>query len=498
MRLPGTERPLVARAYPAAWLLLLAPIVAGLGDLSHFFGVTPADPWLDPRSNLGVNYEVYYYAAEELVAGGDIYTVSPPGESEFYRYLYPPVTILAALPTLLVSPGTGYWLFLGLNVAVAAGFAVLTVRYVESLGRPLGWVDCGLVFGLYALGGQMVTNYYFGNVNLLLGAGVGAGLYLIEVGDRSGRRETVAGALLGAVALVKVFPALLGLYLLRVRAWWATAGALAVGGGGLLAGEVLFAIGPFGWDRGDGPLGVGMTARWLQEAVFPRGDSHLFVGGLDPGAFFYVTIQRPLSHLLWTVVPGSPGWLEPALVLGSVGIGLAMAAVALRGLRHRFDRLVAAFVVTSVAIVVLPALQYYVALAYLPMVALAYLLSPTVARVPIALAGLLLGYAATPAAALDRLAAVPGLVETLLAPIAAIASTQLLGYALLVVTVLLARRSDAIHGGLPAAATEPRSSGPPLRAWLAARGIRLPGSLDPTAGWAIGGSGTGDGGRKDS
>ncbi|AGN00508.1 hypothetical protein L593_02785 [Salinarchaeum sp. Harcht-Bsk1] len=487
MKLPGSDRPLLADFYPGAWLVLLAPIAFGIYELQAKFAPTLVPPGVAPAEQVGVNYEVYYYAADALLEGQHVYDVSPPGEGEFYEYLYPPITILVFLPTLLVSPTSGYWLFLGLNGLAAAALTVFAVRYVEDLGRPLGWLDVALVFAFCYGCSQMVTNAYFGNVNLLLGTGVAAGLYLLEVGDRTPRRESIAGACFAVVALFKLFPALLGLYLLRIRAWWATAAAIAVGIGGLLAGELLFAVGGlFGWETGDGPLGFGMTVRWLQEAILPRGDTHLFVGGLPPDAFFYVTIQRPLSHVLYGIVPGTPAWLAPVLVAGSFAIGLAVAIAALRRLDTRFDRLVAAFAVASVAILVMPSLQYYVALSFLPIVVLAYLLDGHPFQPLFVVGGIVLAYAVWPAGVLDRLDDAPAVVQVLLDPIAATTSTQLLGLAIMLLACGLVRRRGGDAASIPARALEPRPAGPPLRRWFADRGVELPGSWDPTRGWSVG------------
>lgn len=486
MTLPGTDRPLVARFYPGAWLVLLVPLVFGFYDLQTYFSPALRPPGVDPLDQVGVNYEVYYYAVDALLDGENFYDVSPPGEGEFYEYLYPPITILVFLPTQFLSPTTGYWYFLGLNAIAAAALTVFAVRYVEALGRPLGWLDIAFVFAFCVGSSQMVTNFYYGNVNLLLGAGVAGGIYLLEVGDRSPRRESTAGALFAVVALFKLFPALLGLYLLRIRAWWATASALTVGIGGLLAGELLFALGPFGWDAGDGALGFGMTARWIREAIVPRGDTHLFVGGLAPDAFFYVTFQRPLSHVLYGIVPGTPDWLAPVLVATSFAVGFAIAGVALRRLATRFDRLVAAFAVVAVAILVMPSLQYYVALAFLPIAVLAYVLERHPFQPIFVGGGIVLAYAAWPAGVLERLDDFPATLQFVLDPIAATTSTQLLGLAIALLACGLVRWRGAGAKSFPDGALEPRSAGPPLREWLADRGIDLPGSWDPTERWTIG------------
>lgn len=471
------DRPLYERPYPGAWLLLVAPLVMGVSSMHSAFDASLFPPGaVGLWDNWMVNFEVYYYAGEEVLSGGELYEFHPPGRGEFYQYLYPPVTVLFFLPFQLVGLETGYWLFLGINAVTAGLLTAMIVRYVESLGRRLGWIDVVLVFAHAMVGTHLVANYAFGNVNLLLGVGVAAGIYLLEVGPRSARRESVAGSILAVVALFKVFPALIGFYLLRIRSWWSVTAAAAAGVGSLLLGEVMFAVGGlWGWSGGPRAFGFGMTEHWLRKAVLPRSDTQDFVGGYAPGDLYYVTIQRPLSHVIWGLWDGAPPWL---LVVGSFAIGLAVLAPFLVRTETRLERLVAAFAAVAVAIVVMPSLRFYVALLFLPMIALAYVLEDHPVQ-PLFVGGaVIMAYTDPPSDVLERIQPLPDPALGALEPVVRTTSTQLLGIAVMLVALgVLARKYG--NRGVPDAALEERVHGPPLREWLVARGLSLPGLTEP-------------------
>lgn len=482
-------RPLYERAYVGAWLLLVAPLLLGVESAVGVVSIVGSFPFVTfTIDQAAVNFEVYYYAAAELLAGGDVYEVSPPDWGDHYQYLYPPVTLFVFLPFLLVGPTVGYWAFLLLNGLAAVLLTALIVRYVESLGRPLGWVDV-LLIGLHvAVGTHLVANYVFGNVNLFLAVGVAAGIYLLETGPNeasAGRagalRESLAGVALAAVALFKVFPAILGLYLLRIRSWWGVTGAVATGVGGIAFAEVAFAVGQrWGWQAGDRAFGFGITERWIEQAVLPRSSTELFVGGFAPDDRYFVTFQRPLSHVLWGVWEGAPSWL---LLASSFVVGLAVAGAFLVRADTRIDRLAGAFAVTAVAVLVMPSLRFYVALLYLPLIALAYVLERHPVQ-PLVVAGAaVMAYTDRPGDVLEALAVLPEPAQAALRPILATTSLQLLGILLVLLALALLQwrydDRDPATTVLPAAACERRPLGPPLWQWVAERGgWRRDGAVD--------------------
>jgi len=363
------SRPLVSRPYVGAWLVFLYTAYVGHSSYLGFLGLEFSREEVNgtvefvlastPDDRLGVNYYVYHYAAEAVLAGEDFYNAPPPGESDFYTFLYPPITTLVWLPSTLLDPFTAYLLHTAITVVACVAATVAIAAYLERFEVTLGWLDLALVVAFFVLGTHSTGTFNFGNVNLLLAAGIVFGFLAFERG-----RETVGGALFGLVALVKVFPALVGLYLLRLRSWRAIGAAIATGGGGLVASAIVF-----------GPRSV---YRFFFEVLFPRGDTLSFVGGYEPDDTYYVTIQRPLSHLIWegalprlTIHPDSVA-LAPllpilaALVLGSV------VAYCYVDVESDLDRLVAIHATLVATVVFLPALRWYLVLVFFSWISLLY------------------------------------------------------------------------------------------------------------------------------
>jgi DNA-binding transcriptional regulator YdaS (Cro superfamily) len=204
---------------------------------------------------------VYYHAAESLLDGGDIYEVAPPDRPGYY-YIYPPVVIFAFVPHVLAgSPVGAYLLQTGLNVCFGAGIAIVLWRALARRGVSLSRLDAVLLFGFALLSSYSAISVVNGQVNIGLGFAIALGLDGL---DRN--RGEVAGLAFALAALVKVFPAVLGLWLLRRRAYRGVAVAIAVGLTGLLVG--LLALGP------------DVTATYLTDVLTGRYDG--FDGAPDP------------------------------------------------------------------------------------------------------------------------------------------------------------------------------------------------------------------------
>ncbi|EMA40885.1 glycosyltransferase family 87 protein [Halobiforma nitratireducens] len=343
------SRPIVSRPYLGAWLVLLWSAAVGYSSYVSFLGLSFNPLEWSPDDRLGVNYYVYHYSAEALLAGEDFYTATPPGFGDHFTYLYPPITILTWVPFTALDSFHGFLLLTAITIAVSAASAVAIVRYIERWDLTLGWLDVGAIF-VFFLGVHSTGTLNFGNINLLLAAGIVFGFFALDRG-----REITAGVLFGAVALMKVFPALVGLYLLRVRSWAAIAGATATGLGGLAASALVF--------------GPDTLYRFFFEILLPRSDTADFVGGYAPDDTYYVTIQRPLSHLIWNVYPDAPAAVLPvaaALVLGAV-----LAYCFLR-LETRTDHLVAIHATLTATVIFMSSLRFYLALVFFSWVSLLY------------------------------------------------------------------------------------------------------------------------------
>lgn len=238
---------------------LTARFVLGFGIISGLVSFV-ALPFVD-LEQLMLASDVYYYAAEALLSDGDIYDVHPPGRPGFH-YIYPPVVIFAFVPhALFGSPGIAFAIQTVLNGIFAAGIAVLLWRALSRRGFSLTRLDALLFVGFASASAYSAITVINGQVNIWLAFALAVGLDSL---DRN--RHTAAGLAFAAAALVKVFPAVLGLWLLRVRAYRGVISALALGVGGLLAG--LLALGPE------------LTITYLTEVLTGRYDG--FDGAPDP------------------------------------------------------------------------------------------------------------------------------------------------------------------------------------------------------------------------
>lgn len=182
----------------------------------------------------GYDFSFYWTAARQLLQGLPIYSAAqlagpyaPQGQEGF---LYPPPFAAALTPFAVVLPSDPRlvnwpWFGVGLVLVVAAVLAVaraerLDERFALLRGQGRWW----LVAAALALP-PVVAELVLGNVHLeILGL-----LSVAWLGIRRGTRrgEVVAGAAVGAAALVKVFPGLLVLWLLVTRRWWAAAASIA-------------------------------------------------------------------------------------------------------------------------------------------------------------------------------------------------------------------------------------------------------------------------------
>jgi hypothetical protein len=328
-----------------AWIVLATGILFGIRTF-YLMRQGRAD-WL------ALNYKVYYHAAAASMAGEPFYHVTPP-DWPAYRYLYPPLSVLAFYPVAL--PGSwvsGFVAHTAIAVATGVVGAVLLGRYVERAGRSLSRTDYGLIAGFLVLSIHSAPSVYYGNVNVQLAALTIAAFVAL---DRD--RELVSGVALALVAFIKVFPALFGVWFLRRKSWRAVGAAVSTGVGLLALGIPVF--------------GLNATRTYFDEALFPRNRAETFAGGLDPNAA-YLTLRRPLS----VAFPDA----DPTLLVVVPFLLLApVVGYLYTGVDGRTDRLVAVHGTMTAALLVVPSyFIYYVYLAF-PLIALLYLMESGTAR----------------------------------------------------------------------------------------------------------------------
>lgn len=241
--------------------------------------------------------DVYYYAADALLTGGDIYEATPP-ELPGYHYIYPPVVVFAFVPhALLGSPEAAYALQTALNLVFAVGIAVVLWRALSRRGLALAAIDWVLLVGFAFLSAYSAITVVNGQVTIWLAFALTVGLDAL---DRN--RETLAGVAFAAAALVKVFPATLGLWLLRNRSYRGVLAALALGVTGLLVG--LVTLGP---DTSATFFTDVLTGRYdgfdgLSDPTQTRGGAQRQIAALFGLGSPYVT---PLAFLVLAPILGS-------------------------------------------------------------------------------------------------------------------------------------------------------------------------------------------------
>jgi len=439
------QRPPIGRSERGARAVMLFAILWGYWSYDRNF-----DPdWLawgwNPGGNVGANFRTYRYAAELAREGQSFYGVAPPGLADWAVYLYPPITVTAYYPFTGLEWLTGYWLLIGLNVLAGLCVAAAIVHYLDGVDRRLGWVDVALVVGLVLLSPFTFGTIYYGNINLLVAAAVVGGVLALDAD-----RETVAGAAFGLAALFKLFPALVGTWLLYRRSWRSIAAATALGVGGILAGVVAY-----GWES---------TATFFSDVVVGRAETAAFAGGYPVDTTFYVTIQRPLSHLLWWTFPDAP----PGLLTPLAGLtALVVLAVFYADVATRQDRLLAVLATLVVTITTVPALQWYLVLVFFPMVPLWYVWQGPGRR--LFLVGSAVLFANEPPGGVVwgiREYVSPDVLQPVLVDVATVASVPLYGLAIMLVAGVLAkyglrpdRRAFRAVGRLRAALSD-REPGP--------------------------------------
>lgn len=401
------------------WAVLLLAIYWGYGSYRDNFG---GDGWpleFDPGPNMGANFRTYRHASDLALAGEPFYGVAPPGLQDWAVYLYAPITVIPYTPFTLVRWEVGYAILVLANLLAGLVSAWMVVGFIEADGPCLGWIDLTVIGGIFLLSPFTFGTIYYGNINLLLALALVVGF--LHLGCRW---ESMAGLAFGLAALWKVFPALVGVWLLQRRAYRAIGASVAVGSGGLLAGLLLF--------------GRQRTQQYFLDVLLGRTETARFVGGYPADGTYYVTLQRPISQLLWTVWPGAPGELLLPLTA-------AVAAMILwpfyRSIETEMDHLLAIFATVIVVVTVFPALQWYLVLLFFPMIPLMYLWDGP-GRNVFLVGAFLLFYNTRPGDLVRwvRDGPVPTVVEPMLVDVFTLATVQLYALAIMLAAGWWARR----------------------------------------------------------
>jgi alpha-1,2-mannosyltransferase len=218
----AAESPARKRPRPAE---LIAP-VGSVGLLVLMLGLV----LVSAGKTLGYDYTCYEGAARHLIDGRPIYdnafsiaVGTCPG-----TYTYPPAFAVALVPWLLFGgAAAGAWC-VAMAACFFAGVALLPVR------RDVRW----LIVVVAALDWPLLYAVKLGQVEPILFLGFAAAWRWMD-------RPWAVGVATAVGTLVKVQPALLGVWALATRRWRAAAAAAGVGLG--LAAAATLVTGPAAW-----------------------------------------------------------------------------------------------------------------------------------------------------------------------------------------------------------------------------------------------------------
>ncbi|WP_336022326.1 glycosyltransferase family 87 protein [Halobellus salinisoli] len=404
------RRPRIGRSSTSVRAVLLFAILWGAASYERNFNPDVLGLGWSPGSNLGANIRTYRYAAKLAREGQSFYAVAPPELGEWAVYLYPPITVSAYYPFTFLEWMDGYWAIVALNALAGVAVAAAIVRFVDRVSHRLGWLDAALIVGVVLLSPFTFGTMYYGNINLLVALAFVAGFLALD-GDRPGW----GGAAFGLAALFKLFPAVVGAWLLRTRSWRSIASATAVGLGGVAAGALAYGWGP--------------TVTFFTEVVPNRSETADFVGGYPIDSTYYVTVQRPLSHVLWGLFPDAPA---EALLPLTLFVCAGVLAVFYRRVETLQARLIAIFATLVVTVTVFPALQWYLVFLFFPMIPLWYVWEGP-GRLLFLAGGAVMFANSPPGAIVDEVAAlgVPDVVEVVATAVFTFATVQLYGIAIM-------------------------------------------------------------------
>lgn len=246
------------------------------------------------RPNPVITFDVFYAAAEHSIDGEVIF------ETDHGLYVYTPVVLVFFYPFLLFEFTTAVLAMRVLNILVALGYGLVIVGFLRE-HVDLSRLDEGLVVAFVTASVYPVTVVAIANFNIIFGACLGVGFVWLERDADSG----IGGAFWALAALVKVFPALWGAYLLRVRRWRAVAGAIVTGLGATLLGVAMF--------------GFDAYRRFFTNASNSRVRVQSFAGGKSPDNEA-ITPIRSFAQVFPSVDPSV--WVPVIAILAVMLTGL--------------------------------------------------------------------------------------------------------------------------------------------------------------------------------
>ncbi|HEU5099359.1 MAG TPA: glycosyltransferase family 87 protein, partial [Roseiflexaceae bacterium] len=181
------------------------------------------------------DFKQFRRGAIDLLQAGDPYATRADPAAESQRqpgtvdesgergFKYPPVFAYLFQPFGLLEHRTGQLLWFGINILMLGALIALCIRMSSSAVAQRYW---GVVVLGTVLAPPTRLSLQLGQVSILMA------LLLVGCGLLARRRPAIAGLLLTLASIIKLYPALLGVYFLlrgpRRVAWWSLAWVIAL------------------------------------------------------------------------------------------------------------------------------------------------------------------------------------------------------------------------------------------------------------------------------
>jgi hypothetical protein len=299
-------------------------------------------------SGVGTGDFFTYYAAAEHVLQGKPFVGENAGMPSG-PYVYLPITVLFYVPLTLFSPIVAYGILFCINIFGALLASWQVIRLSDKLNIGLTTQDKLLITGAILLAPPLIGNLLNAQPNFWLLVAFLTGYQLVEK-----NQQLLAGIMFALPAIFKLWPALLGVWLVYRCQWKAVVSALATG-----TFAIITSVGVFG---------PATNIDYFRYILYSRSWTELFAGGLSP-EMGVVTIRRPISILFPNLDPVYMALIGVIVLLPILLYYYSTAT-------GQIGRLVAFEVTVIIILLILPSITPYFIFPFAFAVPLLYVLEP--------------------------------------------------------------------------------------------------------------------------
>jgi hypothetical protein len=229
------------------------------------------------------DFQAFYFAAEHVIEGEPFVGRAPPTGANT-AWVFPPITVLYFLPFTLFDSWLAAYVAQILVIAVLSLLGAVILYRIHPLSEaPLAMSSKALLTLAILVNPFAILNFGQGQMNIHVLVLILTGVYWSQSGS-----EYRSGIVFGVAALIKLWPAVLGFWLLWRRQWSAVGAAIVTGITGLVLGGLLF--------------GLQATRTWWTVITARRSLTAELSGGVSPGVGM-IALERPMSVLFPALPP---------------------------------------------------------------------------------------------------------------------------------------------------------------------------------------------------